>query len=114
MRPKHAHGFRRTRGNPSGGAAISRVQTQNLEHSVYQKLKQDLDSQIADVLQTRFMPDIAGALDQALHKISDDLKANINAMVRASIEDTLQAQLKQLRLGRRRTADRRRARQRPV
>ncbi|HEV2009053.1 MAG TPA: class I tRNA ligase family protein, partial [Burkholderiales bacterium] len=77
---------------------ISRVQTQNLEHSVYQKLKQDLDSQIADVIETRFIPNIAGALDQALRKISDDLKANINATVRASIEDTLQTQLKLLRL----------------
>ena len=44
------------------------------------------------------MPDIAGALDQAVRKISDDLKANINATVRASIEDTLQTQLKLLRL----------------
>jgi len=80
------------------GEIISRVQSQNLEHSVYQKLRQGLDSQIADVLQRRFMPDVAGALDQALHKISDDLKANINNMVRASIEDTLQSQLKNLRL----------------
>jgi len=76
---------------------ISRVQTQNLEHAVYHKLKRDLDAQIAEVVQTRFMPDITGALDQALRKISDDLKANINATVRASIEDTLQAQLKLLR-----------------
>ena len=80
------------------GEIISRVQAQNLEHSVYQKLKQGLDTQIADVLQRRFMPDVAGALDQALHKISDELKTNINAMVRASIEDTLQAELKNLRL----------------
>ncbi len=80
------------------GEVISRVQAQNLEHSVYQKLRQELDTQIADVLQQRFIPEVAGALDQALHKISDDLKANIGALVRSSIEDTLQAQLKNLRL----------------
>ena len=81
-----------------GGEVVSHVQEQDLEHGVYEKLKQQLDSQIAGVLQERFMPEIAGALDQALHKISDDLKANINAMVRASIEDTLQAQIKNFRL----------------
>jgi hypothetical protein len=49
------------------GEIISRVQAQNLEHGVYQKLKQGLDAQIAEVLQSRFMPDVADALDQALH-----------------------------------------------
>ena len=76
-----------------GGEIISRVQSQNLEHSVYQKLKQGMDTQISDVLQNRFMPEIAGALDQALNKISGELKSNIDAMVRASIENTLQARL---------------------
>src|SRR5258705_7311388 len=80
------------------GEIISRVQAQNLEHGGYQKLKQGLDAQIAEVLQSRFMPDIAGALDQALHKINTELKTNINAMVRESIEETLQKQLQQLRL----------------
>jgi valyl-tRNA synthetase len=74
------------------------VQAQNLEHGVYQKLKQELDAQIADVLHSRFMPDVAGALDQALNKISSELKTNIDAMVRASIEQTLQKQLEPLRL----------------
>jgi valyl-tRNA synthetase len=78
--------------------APSRTQAQTLEHSVYQKLKQDLDSQIAVALQNRLMPDVAGALDQMLHKVGADLKANINAMVRASLEETLQTQLKNLRL----------------
>jgi valyl-tRNA synthetase len=80
------------------GEAISQIQVQNLEHSVYQKLKQDVDSQIAAALQNRLMPDVAGALNQVLHKISADLKTNINAMVRASLEETLQTQLKNLRL----------------
>ncbi|HEX3136207.1 MAG TPA: class I tRNA ligase family protein, partial [Casimicrobiaceae bacterium] len=80
------------------GEIITRVQAQNLEHGVYQKLKQELDAQIADVLHSRFMPDVAGALDQALNKISSELKTNIDAMVRASIEQTLQKQLEPLRL----------------
>ena len=79
------------------GEIISRVQAQNLEHGVYQKLKQQLDTQIADVLQSRFMPDVAGALDQALNRISAELRSNIDAMVRASIEEALDKQLKQLR-----------------
>ena len=77
---------------------ISRVQVQNLEHGVYQKLKQDLDEQIAGVVQARFMPEIGAVLDQALQKIMQDLRVNINAMVRASIEETLHLQLKQLGL----------------
>ena len=80
------------------GEVISRVQAQNIEHGIYQKLKQGLDAQIVDALQNRFMPDVAGALDSALRKISADLKADINAMVRTSIEETLHHQLKQLRL----------------
>ncbi len=80
------------------GEIISRVQAQNLEHGVYQKLRQGLDAQIAEVLQHRFMPDVSGALDQAVHKISGELKNTIDAMVRASIEETLQKQLSQLRL----------------
>ena len=80
------------------GEIISRVQAQNLEHGVYQRLKQGLDEQIAAALQNRFMPEVAGALEQALHKINAELKTNINAMVRASIEETLQNQFKQLRL----------------
>jgi valyl-tRNA synthetase len=80
------------------GEIISRVQVQNLEHGVYQKLKQGLDAQIADVLQNRFMPDVSGALDQALRKISDELRSNIDAMVRASLAEALQEQAGPLRL----------------
>ena len=94
-----AHADNRAAEQPAqSGEIITRVQAQNLEHGVYQKLKQELDAQIADVLHSRFMPDVAGALDQALNKISSELKTNIDAMVRASIEQTLQKQLEPLRL----------------
>ncbi len=102
---------------PATGEVISRVQAQNLEHTLYQKLKRDLDQQIAQVMQDRFMPDIGAALDAALAKISVDIKADmsdmvrasmldaalakikadIDGMVQASIEETLRAQLKNLR-----------------
>ena len=72
---------------------ISRVETQNLEHKVYLKLKQGLDNHIASVMQERFMPDIGTALDQALQKITQDLKTSINAMVRTSIEETLRGRI---------------------
>jgi hypothetical protein len=77
---------------------ISRVQSQNLEHSVYQKLRKGLDEQIAGVIQQNFMPEIGNALDQALQKITHDLHTNIGAMVRASIQENLQLQMKDLRL----------------
>ena len=83
----------------AAGEVISRVQVQNLEHSVYQKLKRDLDEHIVEIMQARFMPDLGSALDSALKKMSVDLRSEIGAMVRASIEETLHTQLKQLRIG---------------
>jgi len=77
---------------------ISRVQMQNFEHGVYQKLRRQLDERITEVLQDRFMPEIGAALDQALQKITQDIQSNITHMVRASIEETLHTQLKNLRL----------------
>ena len=82
----------------ASGEVISRVQAQNLEHSLYQKLKRDIDQQITKIMQERFMPDIGAALDAALARISQEIKADINGMVRASIEETLRAQLKNLRV----------------
>ena len=82
----------------ASGEVISRVQAQNLEHSLYQRLKRDLDQQITQIMQERFMPDIGAALDAALARISQDIKADINGMVRASIDETLRAQLKNLRV----------------
>jgi valyl-tRNA synthetase len=82
----------------SSGEVISRVQAQNLEHSLYQKLKRDLDQHIAQVMQDRFLPDIGNALDSALAKVSLDIKSDINSMVRSSIEETLRTQIKNLRV----------------
>jgi len=82
----------------ASGEVISRVQAQNLEHSVYQKLRRELDQQIAQMMQDRFMPDVGTVLDAALAKISVDLKSDINGMVQASIEESLRAQIKNLRM----------------
>ena len=76
---------------------ISRVQAQNLEHSVYLKLKQELDERIAGVVHERFMPEIGAALDQALQKVTRELHDGISAMVRSSIEETFQSQIGSLR-----------------
>jgi len=83
---------------PASGEVVSRVQFQNLEHNVYQKLKRDLDQHIERVVQERFMPEIGGALDAALSRVSLDIKTDINGMVRASIEETLRSQIKNLRV----------------
>ena len=77
---------------------ISRVQAQNLEHSVYLKLRKDLDEQIAGIVHGRFMPEIGAVLDQALQKISRELNVNVNSIVRTSIEETLREQLGPMRL----------------
>jgi len=88
----------RAPGPAASGEVIPRVQAQNLEHSLYQKLKRDLDQHIAQVMQDRFMPGIGSALDSALAKVSLDIKSDINSMVRASIEETLRTQIKNLRV----------------
>src|SRR5918912_468949 len=49
----------------SAGEVISRVQAQNLEHSVYQKLRKDIEGQIAHVVRKEFMPEIGSALNSA-------------------------------------------------
>ena len=77
------------------GVVISRVQSQNLAHGVYQKLRQELDGRIAGVLEDRFMPDLSHALEQAFNKVSSELKSNIEATVRASIEQALERRLPQ-------------------
>jgi hypothetical protein len=77
---------------------ISRVQAQNMEHAVFLKLKQELNDQIAEVVRERFMPEIGAALGEALQKVTRELDASIGAMVRSSIEETLQQQIGNLRL----------------
>ena len=82
----------------SSGEVISRVQAQNLEHSVYLKLRRELDQKIAQMMRDRIMPDVGAVLDAALAKISGDLKSGIDGMVRASIEESLRTQIKNLRM----------------
>ena len=77
---------------------ISRVQAQNLEHTVYLKLKKELDDQIAGIVHGRFMPEIGAVLDQALTKISQDLNVNIANIVRASVEESLRRELGERKL----------------
>jgi len=83
---------------PSSGEVVSRVQVQNLEHNVYQKLKRDLDQHIERVVQERFMPEIGNALDAALTRVSGNIRTDINQLVRESIEETLRSQIKNLRV----------------
>ena len=82
----------------ASGEVISRVQAQNLEHSVYLKLRRELDQKLAHMMRDRIMPDVGALLDSALARISGDLKSNIDGMVRASIEDSLRTQIKNLRM----------------
>jgi valyl-tRNA synthetase len=84
--------------SPQHGSAaevevISRVQNQNLQHSMYQKLRQDLDGRIAEVVREQFMPDIGSALDSAVQHITQEIRANLGELVRTSVEHALKQQL---------------------
>ena len=81
---------------PAGGEVMSRVRAQNIEHAVYLKLKRGLDDQIAGVVRDRYLPEIGAALEQALSRLTSELQSGLADMVRASVAETLQAQLKQL------------------
>jgi valyl-tRNA synthetase len=72
---------------------ISRVQNQNLEHTAYLRVMSQVDDRITNVVRQRVMPEIGSALDQALARITDDLKASIGSMVRSSVEETLRSHL---------------------
>jgi len=82
--------------NRPAGEVVSRVQAQNIEHAVYIKLKRSLDDQIAGVVRERYLPEIGAALEQALTRVTSELKAGIADMVRTSVAETLQSQLKLL------------------
>jgi valyl-tRNA synthetase len=82
---------------PAGTEVISRVQNQNLEHTAYLRVMSQVDARIASVVQQQVMPGIGSALDQALARITDDLKVNIGALVRSSVEETLRTQLDSFR-----------------
>ena len=84
---------------PSDGTivpVVSRVQAQNIEHAVHLRVKRGLNDQIAKVVEERYLPEIGAALEQALSRVTDELKSSIAEMVRASVAETLQTQLKQL------------------
>ncbi len=92
-----AGGVNEAQGPPAQGEVISRVQVQNLQHGVYQKLRSDIDGQIAHVVRSQFMPDIGSALNSALEHITQELKGSISQMVRTSVEQALQTQLGSIR-----------------
>ncbi len=76
---------------------ISRVQTQNLHHAVYQRLRKDLDVEIAEAVREQVMPGLGSALTSVIEHMTTELKTNIEQMVRASVEHAVQAQLAPLR-----------------
>ena len=83
---------------PAGGAVMSRVQAQNIEHAVHLKLKRSLNDQIAKVMEERYLPEIGAALEQAMMRASGALQSGIADLVRNSVAEALQTQLKQLQL----------------
>lgn len=78
---------------PPVAEVISRVQNQNLEHTAYLRVMSQVDDRITNVVRQRVLPEIGSALDQALARITDDLKASIGNMVRSSVEESLRMHL---------------------
>ena len=72
---------------------ISRVQSQNMQHTAYLRVMSQVDDRITNVVRQRVLPEIGSALDQALTRITDDLKAGIGDMVRSSVEEALRTHL---------------------
>jgi valyl-tRNA synthetase len=70
-------------------AVITRVQTQNLEHQVYLKLKSGLDQQIAQVIEARFLPAIGQALNDAVDRMMNEVGAGVARSVQASLQQAL-------------------------
>jgi len=68
---------------------MTRVQTQNLEHQVYLKLKSGLDEQIAQVIESRFAPAIGGAMDAAIQKLAQELESRLAATLAATVREAL-------------------------
>src|SRR5690606_3281120 len=79
------------RGEPEQSpSVITRVQTQNLEHAVYLKLKSSLDQQIAQVIETRFLPAIGEALNDAVERMAQRLEAGVASQLQASLREALE------------------------
>ncbi|MCC7080714.1 MAG: valine--tRNA ligase [Burkholderiales bacterium] len=70
---------------------ITRVQTQNLEHQVYLKLRASLDQEIAQVIEQRFLPAIGDALNHAVERITERLESSVAAGLQSSLSGLLGA-----------------------
>jgi len=78
---------------PPATEIISRVQNQNMQHTAYLRVMSQVDDRITNVVRQRVMPEIGSALDQALARITYELKTSIGDMVRSSVEETLRTHL---------------------
>jgi valyl-tRNA synthetase len=74
---------------PAAPQVLSRVQVQNLSHAIQLKIKRELNERVADVIETRFLPQIA----QALTAVSADIESRIEEMVRNTLVQTLRDEL---------------------
>jgi valyl-tRNA synthetase len=79
------------------GQVISRVQAQNLQHAVYQKLKKALDVEIAETVREKVIPELGAALSSVIEHVRTELRGSIEQIVRASVENAVQAQLAPVR-----------------
>ena len=77
----------------SAAEVVSRVQVQNLEHGVYQKLKRELDDHIEQIVRERFMPQFGAAIDAALQRVAAELHSSLQLTVKSTVDTALSARL---------------------
>ena len=69
-----------------------------LEQEVYRRLVDRFDREVGGIIERRVMPELAGSLDFALSQIAAELKGSLRQLVRETIEETLQRQVRNRRL----------------
>jgi hypothetical protein len=77
---------------PANGV-ITQLSRQILEQTVYRKLKWQFDQKIAGMSQQPSASEVAAMFNQALRQLSGELNMDIDAMVRASVEEALRSRI---------------------
>ena len=70
---------------------ITRGEGEELQQQLYSKLKADLDQRIAQVIETRFVPAIGAAFNEAIERALKDIEARVAGTLKESLTEALAA-----------------------
>lgn len=74
-------------------AAIAAKEEQSFEDDVFARLQEQLDRDLGVMLETRLMPELMGALEQAMNLVTVELQEKMRVMVRDAIDKALTAKV---------------------